>query len=157
DYLTPFLIFTWWVIIGRIGMGFIMPPLTIASFKHLPQEKLSQGSGATNFIRQFGGALGVNLSAIFLERRTSFHISHILSGQNESNQQSIRAVQELMPYIHEATGVDYLQQIPLAAWVMGRELYRQAATLGFQDTFALTALVFTLLIVPVMYLAKRPQ
>lgn len=156
DFLTPFIVFTWWVILGRIGMGLIMPALTVASFKHIPMEKLSQASGATNFIRQFGGALGVNLSAIYLERRTSFHINHILSGQNEGNQQSIKAVQELMPYLQEA-GIDYLQQIPMAAWVMSREFYRQAVTLGFQDTFALTAMIFTTLIIPVMYLATRPR
>lgn len=156
DFRTPFIIYTWWVIIGRIGMGFIMPPLTVASFKHLPMEKLSQGSGASNFIRQFGGALGVNLCAIYLERRSSFHMGHILAEQNEGNQQSVFAVQQIMPYLQQQ-GIDYLQQIELASAIMGQEFYRQAATLAFQDTFALSALLFTLLIVPVYFLARAPR
>lgn len=156
DFRTPFIIFTWWVIVGRIGMGFIMPPLTVASFRHLPIEKLSQGSGASNFIRQFGGALGVNLCAIYLERRSSFHMGHILAEQNEGNQQSVFAVQQIMPYLQQL-GIDYLQQIELASGIMGREFYRQAATLAFQDTFALSALLFTLLIVPVLFLAQKPR
>lgn len=153
DRLTSFAVFIWWVIIGRVGMAFIMPPLTVASFQHLPPEKLSQGSGATNFVRQFGGALGVNVSAIYLERRTSVHMNHISAGQNEGNAVSVNAVRDLYPYLQEA-GIDQVQQVPVAVWYMMREFYRQAATLAFQDTFALTALLFTLLIIPTFYLAR---
>jgi len=153
DRLTAFSIFIWWVIIGRIGMACIMPSLSVAAFKNMPMEKLSQGSGATNFVRQFGGALGVNLSAIYLERRTSFHMSNISASQNEGNPASVNAVRDLAPYLQEA-GVDQVQQIPVAVWFMGREFYRQATTLAFQDTFAITALLFTLLIVPTLYLAR---
>jgi EmrB/QacA subfamily drug resistance transporter len=153
DRLTGFMTFIWWVIIGRVGMAFIMPPLTVASFRHLPASKLSQGSGAPNFVRQFGGALGVNVSAIYLERQTSIHMSHISAGQNESNSVSVNTVRDLFPYLQEA-GIDQVQQIPVAVWYMMREFYRQAASLAFQDTFAITAFLFTLLIIPTYYLAR---
>src|SRR3546814_9687269 len=73
DVDTPFWTLALWVVLGRIGLGFILPALNAGALRALPDSQLAQGSGSVNFVRQLGGAFGVNLLAIFVERRTTFH------------------------------------------------------------------------------------
>lgn len=75
---TPFWLFMFWLIIGRIGLGTIIPSLSAGALRALPLAQVAQGSGALNFIRQLGGAFGVNLFSVLLDRRTDMHV-HTLS------------------------------------------------------------------------------
>ncbi len=56
-----------WTVLGRIGLGLVMPPVTMGSLALLPDKLLPQGSGIINFGRQIGGAVGVNLSAVTVQ------------------------------------------------------------------------------------------
>ena len=58
--------------IGRVGLASVMPTLTVSAILNLRPEQLSQGSGAINFTRQLGGALGIKLISMGLEQRTAF-------------------------------------------------------------------------------------
>ncbi|HJS02457.1 MAG TPA: MFS transporter [Variovorax sp.] len=63
----------WWLvlfaIIGRMGLGFILPSLNLGSMRPLEKPLIAQGSSAINFLRMLGGAAGVSLCAIVLEWR----------------------------------------------------------------------------------------
>ncbi|MFT5933543.1 MAG: EmrB/QacA subfamily drug resistance transporter [Hydrogenophaga sp.] len=58
-----------WAILGRIGLGFILPSLNIGAMRGLPHTHIPQGSSAINFLRMLGGAAGVSLCGIVLEWR----------------------------------------------------------------------------------------
>ena len=60
-------------IVGRIGLGFILPSLNLGSLRPLHESLLSQGSSAINFARMLGGAIGVSLCGIVLEWRVAAH------------------------------------------------------------------------------------
>src|SRR5690606_35783873 len=60
-------------ILGRIGLGLIIPALTLATLRHLEPAQLGQGSMLSNFTRQFGGVLGVAVVAVFVEWRAAVH------------------------------------------------------------------------------------
>ncbi len=60
-------------IIGRIGLGFILPSLNLGSMRPLPRPLIPQGASAISFLRMLGGATGVSLCAIMLEWRLSAH------------------------------------------------------------------------------------
>ena len=45
-----------WAIVGRIGLGFVLPSLNLGSMRGLPDELISQGASTINFMRQLGGA-----------------------------------------------------------------------------------------------------
>ncbi len=60
-------------ILGRIGLGFILPSLNLGSLRPLHETLLSQGASAINFVRMLGGAIGVSLCGIFLEWRLAVH------------------------------------------------------------------------------------
>ena len=62
-----------WAILGRIGLGFILPSLNLGSLRALDPSLISQGSSAINFVRMLGGAIGVSLCGIVLEWRLSVH------------------------------------------------------------------------------------
>jgi hypothetical protein len=51
----------------------IIPALNAGAVQDLPPQHINQGSSAVNFMRQLGGAFGVNLLATFLEWRTLAH------------------------------------------------------------------------------------
>ena len=58
-----------YTILGRIGLGFILPSLTMGSMRPLDKSLISQGSSTFSFLRMLGGAAGVSLCGIFLEWR----------------------------------------------------------------------------------------
>jgi predicted MFS family arabinose efflux permease len=62
-----------WAILGRIGLGFILPSLNLGAMRPLPKAQIAQGASAINFLRMLGGAAGVSLCAIVLEWRLAAH------------------------------------------------------------------------------------
>lgn len=67
----------WWLmvltVIGRIGLGFILPSLNLGAMRGLDKALIPQGSSAINFVRMLGGAAGVSLCGIALEWRLAAH------------------------------------------------------------------------------------
>lgn len=62
-----------WAILGRIGLGFILPSLNIGAMRGLDKNHIPQGSSVINFLRMLGGAAGVSLCGIVLEWRIAAH------------------------------------------------------------------------------------
>ena len=60
-------------IVGRVGLGFILPSLNLGAMRPLDKALISQGSSAISFIRMLGGAAGVSLCGIVLEWRLAAH------------------------------------------------------------------------------------
>ena len=78
-----------WAVIGRIGLGFVLPSLNLGAMRELPHALISQGASTINFLRQLGGAVGVSLVGIVLEWRLqaqpadavrAFHETFVLIG-----------------------------------------------------------------------------
>ena len=70
---TAFWLLALWLVIGRIGLGMIIPALNVGAVQSLPQEYLAHASASVNFVRQLGGAIGVNLLAVLLDWRLGVH------------------------------------------------------------------------------------
>ena len=60
-------------IVGRVGLGFILPSLNLGAMRPLPKPLITQGASAISFLRMLGGAAGVSLCAIVLEWRLAAH------------------------------------------------------------------------------------
>ena len=56
-----------WTVVGRIGIGFMLPALSTGALNPLAPEELGAGSSTINFARQLGGAFGVNMVALTIE------------------------------------------------------------------------------------------
>jgi EmrB/QacA subfamily drug resistance transporter len=66
---TPLALITLWAVIGRVGLGFVLPSLNLGSMHGLPDTLISHGSSTINFLRQLGGAVGIGLVGNVLEWR----------------------------------------------------------------------------------------
>jgi len=71
SHIIPLLVS--WAILGRIGLGFILPSLNIGAMRGLERTHIPQGSSVINFLRMLGGAAGVSLCGIVLEWRVAAH------------------------------------------------------------------------------------
>ena len=69
---TAFWVFASWLMLGPLGQAAMMPTMMVTAVSALKQEHLSQGAGALNFMRNLGGAIGVNVIAVTLLQRTAF-------------------------------------------------------------------------------------
>ncbi len=70
---TALWIITALAIVGRIGLGLVLPSLNLGAIRRLPMGLISHGSSTISFLRQLGGAVGVSLVGIVLEWRLQVH------------------------------------------------------------------------------------
>lgn len=137
----------------RVGLGFIFPPLSAATLQVLPPALVGQGSGMINFTRQLGGAFGVNLLAVALERRTAFHVDALTALETPGNAITQPYLGQVAQALH-ATVLPDFQQAPAALWYLGQTIYAQARTAAFRDCFLITALVFAAALLPTWFLHR---
>ena len=60
-------------VVGRIGLGLILPALNLATLHHLEPHQLGQSSVVISYARQLGGVMGVAIVAVFVEWRERIH------------------------------------------------------------------------------------
>ncbi|MGZ5184805.1 MAG: DHA2 family efflux MFS transporter permease subunit [Caldimonas sp.] len=75
---------TLWAVVGRVGLGFVLPSLNLGSMHGLPNTLISQGASTINFLRQLGGALGIGLVGNVLEWRLRTEPGQSLSAYHET-------------------------------------------------------------------------
>ena len=73
-----------WAILGRIGLGFILPSLNLGAMRPLERALIPQGASAINFLRMLGGATGVSLCGIVLEWRLAAHGDSLANAQTSA-------------------------------------------------------------------------
>jgi len=81
---TSLALITAWAIVGRLGLGLIMPSLNLGSMHGVPQALISHGSSAINFLRQLGGAVGIGLVGNVLEWRLRTHAAAPIAAYHET-------------------------------------------------------------------------
>jgi MFS transporter, DHA2 family, multidrug resistance protein len=123
--VTGFSTLALWIIVGRIGLGLIIPSLNLGAMQVVEPAYLADASAAINFARQLGGAMGVNILAVFLEWRLV------------SDEHRLRA------------GEAAVASVPL------EELLMKAKTFAFHDSFWVVTIIFTLALVPAWMMRKR--
>jgi len=60
---------TLWAVLGRVGLGLVIPSLSLLAMRAVQGAHIAAGTGTMNFLRQLGGAVGVNLVGILLALR----------------------------------------------------------------------------------------
>lgn len=151
DVGTSFWTFATWILIGRMSLGVLFPALSVAALAVLPQHLMAQGSGASNFVRQLGGAFGVNILAIMLERRSAYHADTLTWTQTPGNP----ATMDWLAHgraLAAQSGLPEPQQLPLALYQLGRTVWLQANMLAFRDGFLITTAAFVLSLLPCFWL-----
>ncbi|CAG2127101.1 Multidrug export protein EmrB [Cupriavidus yeoncheonensis] len=92
---TPYLLLVALAVLGRIGLGCILPSLTLGSMRGVDFSLIAQGSSCINFVRQLGGAIGVSLAGVGLQWRLNQHGTVLGQGADALEQAArIRAFDE---------------------------------------------------------------
>ena len=154
DANTPIFSLILWMTIGRIGLALIFPSLNVTALRPLPLQLLAQGSGIINFLRQVGGAFGVNALSIFLQQRTGFHTAALSETQTPDNSTTMT----LLAQAHSALIHNGIAE-PFAGiqgfHLLGSIVYAQGITHAFRDSFLLVALVFVFCLIPGSFMDNR--
>jgi predicted MFS family arabinose efflux permease len=98
------------VILGRIGLGFILPSLNLGALRGLPKDLIPQASSVIGFVRMLGGAAGVSICAIVLEWRLAVYALTA----SHTGRADLRAFNETFVFLATMTALALL-----AAWKMG--------------------------------------
>ena len=101
-----------WAMVGRIGLGFVLPALSIGAMRGVDKALIAQGASTINFLRQLGGAIGVSLVGIVLEWRLAVHPSGLASTAG-SDADRIRAFDETFLFVAAVCAIAVV-----AAWRM---------------------------------------
>lgn len=147
DIDASFWALAWLTALSRLGLGMIFPALTAGSLRVLPRDLIAQGSGAVNFVRQLGGAFGVNLLAVFLERRTALHADALTATQAFDNAATGEYLARVVQALRGIVLPDF-QQVPAAIAFLGQAVIGQATTLAFRDGFLAVTAIFVAALLP---------
>ena len=148
---TAFWTLAWLTVLSRLGLGLVFPAISSGALKVLPPHLLGQGSGASNFIRQLGGAFGVNLLTVFIERRTIMHADAFAATQTSDNATTMELLREVAGLMH-ASGLPESQLMPAAASFLGQTVMIQSSNAAFQDGFLVVCGIFLLALVPTWFM-----
>ncbi len=152
---------TFWTLVGmvmvsRLGLGFINPSLNASSLKALPADKVRQGAGIANFMRQLGGAFGINGMVAFFEVRTRFHADALAATQdwgNATTQRLLIQVEQLL----QRSGLPYQQQKAGAFEYLGSMVQAKAEMMAFSDTFIIIGVVSLVALIPAAMLSRSQR
>ncbi len=150
---TPYWLLVGWLILSRIGISFCMPPANTTAVRGAPPHLLASAAGGASFLMQVGGAFGVNLLAILLQRRLIFHGEHLSVQMTESNAEMLyqhRLVfQELM-----ARGYAQLPAFRSAFDPLSGRIAQEASVLAFRDCFLVVAIGFATVLFAIAIMPK---
>jgi EmrB/QacA subfamily drug resistance transporter len=151
---TPFWTFAVWLLIGRLGLAFVIPTINVTALRSLSGDLLSQGSGAINFVRNLGGALGVNLIAVTLERRSAVFADAFAGLQTPDNIITFDLFNRLSELLAQLGWPSELHPVA-ALYLLGNSLYAQANMMAFRDVFLFIGLVYFAAMLPTLLLRER--
>jgi hypothetical protein len=152
---------TFWTLVGmimvsRLGLGLINPSLNASSLKALPADKVRQGAGVANFMRQLGGAFGINLMVAFFEVRTRFHADALTATQGYDNNTTERLLHQLYQ-LYQRSGLPFQQQKAAALEYLGTILNTNAQMMAFSDTFIVVGTVALIAVIPAAVLSRSQR
>jgi DHA2 family multidrug resistance protein len=153
DVNTPILTMILLTVLSRGGLGFVMPSMGVAATRAVETERLHRAVGTHNFIRQLGGAFGVNVYVVIVESRTAFHSENLTATQTAANPSSREFLGKVEHLLNEAGVAEAVQQ-PGALDYLGKVIHAQATTFGFQDGFMVVAMLFIFALIPAWNLGR---
>jgi len=151
--LTPYWLLVSWIMLSRVGIAFCMPPVNTTAVRAVPQHLLASATGGVSFLMQVGGAFGVNLLAVLLQRRTIFHGEHLAAEMNESNAEFLFEHAQQAQAL-EAAGMPTVSAFTQAFQEISHQIAAQATVLAFRDCFYVIALWFVVILFTVALMPK---
>ena len=145
--------FFWPLVWRGLGLGLIFVPLTNLALAELPMEKIPNGTGLFNLMRQLGGSIGIALSATTLQHLQATHRAELMTHVNAMS----APAQERLAGITQrliAQGVAATDAPMQALALLDLQVRRQAMMLSFDQLFILFGWAFALGLPLLLFMRK---
>ena len=143
------------LLVRGFGLGMLFVPINNVAYASIKPQEAQQASGLINLSRQLGGAFGIAVLANYLGHRTEMHrvdlVSSLVPGSLLTEQRL-----SMMTHAFIARGMDALQAHQAALQALDGMVQRQAAMLGFNDSWIMVLVVFVL-VSPAILLLRRAK
>jgi len=156
DTSTDFWVFSGWVLLSRVGLAFISPALNSGAIRVLPPEQMGHGAGNINFMRQLGGAVGIGILSVYLERETTLYCQAFNAMQPGTHIATDTLV-NISRILMKAGSYDIFSQAmrpPAAYHFLSKMIAAKGQMMGFRGSFLLTAVVFAAGIIPAWFVRQ---
>ncbi|MEO0982631.1 MAG: DHA2 family efflux MFS transporter permease subunit [Pseudomonadota bacterium] len=150
---TPYWVLVGWIAWSRVGISFCMPPANTTAVRGTPPHILASATGAASFLMQVGGALGVAMLAVFLQRRMIFHGEHLSSAIDERNAEFLYQ-HGLGVLEHRGAGLPYREAFRQAYEPVAQAVAQEATVLAFRESFLMVAVGFAAVFLFVLFMPK---
>jgi MFS transporter, DHA2 family, multidrug resistance protein len=154
DAFTPAALMVFWYVIGRIGLAMIFPSLNTAAINPLPLALIPQGSGAINFMRQLGGAFGVNMISLAMQQRMALHQDALNATQTWDNAATRELMRLTMLELQHVGMIGY-RGFEASFGYVTSIVAAQSNMLMYRDMFFLIGAVFVVSLIPALFIAGR--
>ncbi|MGH7742390.1 MAG: DHA2 family efflux MFS transporter permease subunit [Candidatus Eiseniibacteriota bacterium] len=145
--------FFWPLVLRGIGLGLVFVPLTNLALADLPMEKIPNGTGLFNLMRQLGGSIGIALSATVLPRLEIHHraiLSEHLTRFSAETQARLAAITASLA----THGLSPGQAETRALAILNGQVTAQAMMLSFERIFIMFGWSFALAL-PLLLLMRK--
>lgn len=156
DVNTPYWTIALFAMLSRAAIGMVMPNMGKVAMSSVAADKINQGAGTYNFIRQMGGAFGVNLTAVSIEMQTAHHADQLTATQTSDNTESLQVL-DMISQLLSSGGIPDAMLSNGALNYLSAVIYAQARTLGFQDSFFQICFAFAIAFVPAWFLSRASR
>ena len=147
--------FLWPMIARGVGLGLIFVPLTNLALAELPMEKIPNGTGLFNLLRQLGGSVGIALSATLLSRFQAAHhaaLAEHVTRFDDLTRDRLSGITGSLVAHGMLPGVAQRQAVAL----IDAQATRQAFMLSFEQLFLLYGLGLAIAL-PLLLMMRKPR
>jgi DHA2 family multidrug resistance protein len=148
DYFLP-------LILRGAGLGMIFVPLVTLTMSDLPLNRMANGTGLFNLLRQLGGSVGIAIAATLLSRFEASHRAQLVEHVSVYSQTTRARLGDLTARLL-ATGTPASLAEGKALKILSTQVDRQAMMLSFEQLFLLFGLALALAL-PLLFFMRRPR
>ncbi|MGI4813309.1 MAG: DHA2 family efflux MFS transporter permease subunit [Janthinobacterium lividum] len=135
----------WPTLLQGVPIAMFFVPLTAILLSGQPPNKIPAAAGLSNFVRVFCGAIGTSISTTEWNNRTVLHHVRLTEQANVFNPAFVQQIDSLKALFHLNT--------ESARGLFDFTVNAQAAMMGINDMFYISAIIF-ILIIPLIWITK---
>ncbi|WP_408602487.1 DHA2 family efflux MFS transporter permease subunit [Paraburkholderia guartelaensis] len=131
-----------------IPMALFFVPLTAIILAGQPPSRVPAAAGLSNFVRVFCGAVGTSIATNAWNNRTILHHARLTEQASINNPTFVQAIDQTQKVLNMSE--------PSARALFDFQLTTQAAMMGLNDIFYISAIIF-LVIIPLIWITKSTK
>ncbi|AOB32226.1 disulfide bond formation protein DsbA [Bordetella sp. H567] len=135
----------WPTLLQGIPMALFFVPLTAIILSGQPPHRIPAAAGLSNFVRVFCGAVGTSIAGTVWNNRTVMHHERLTEVATSTNPVFTQQIDSIRALLHLNTGASNA--------LFDAMLNAQAAMMGLNDIFYVSAAIF-LLIIPLIWITR---